>query len=306
MRFIKRWLSLGVLAALVAALLVPAASVAADTLNSTLYLTKHKNQYLLTETLPDKGGRNVQTPKIDPEKTSATDYKELGTWQSWPMTSSSRIINLGAANLWLRADIGEKEVANVQIKVEILKNGDVQITRETGVITLTKDTVAVAIDLPAPFPAIEMAVGDVLGLRVSVRDGGSVQSDTHYKVRLDYDGTKAPSNLTLETAGPTAVAGMIDIGQPSFIAVDGTIYVTQETRITIDIASDINMSGTTVTLSSPELGAIAISAAQGSTDLHLTGLPPGNYVIRVDAVTLNGETRSDLLEVTLVDVLPTS
>lgn len=306
MRF-KKWLILGVLAVLVAALLVPAASVAADVGSNTLYLSKHKKDYLLVENLPDKGGRHVNSPKIDPEKTSALDYKELGTWQSWPVTSASRIINLGAANLWLRADIGKEEVANVQIKVDVLKNGNVEVSRETGVITLTKELVPVAVDLPAPLtPGIELAVGGVWGLRVSVRDGGSLQPDTHYKVRLDYDGAKTPSNLTFETAGPTPAAGMIEIGQPSFIAVDGTIYVTGETPITIDITSGFDISQTTITLSSPEVGPITVPAGTGLVVIHLTGAPLGNYTIRVDAVTLSGETRSDLLEVTLVNVLPTS
>lgn len=311
MRF-QGWLILGVLAALMAASFLPLSSTAAVAAGtSTLYLTKHKHQYLLTENLPDKGARHVETEKIDPRKPGATDYKELGTWDSEPIASPSRIINLGVANLWLSiTDADKQQEATVQVKVEVLQNGNVAVSRETGAVTLQfKGRAPTVINLPAPRPAIELAVGDVLGLRVSVRDGSAVLGGAlavkGYKVRLDYDGARAPSNLTFETAGPVPVVGMIDVGQPSFIDANGRLYITPETPIYFFIDMDVDINKTTVTASSPAGGVIPLLlASQGTNVIRLRGVPLGDYTIRVEVVTFSGETRSDILEVTLVDVLP--
>lgn len=325
MKFTRRLIQGLVAALMVMALVVPVSAAKAGQV-STLYLEKHKKQYILTDIVPDHKGARHEEAKINLKKPGGADYKELGTWESAPAASTSRVIDLGAANLWLSADVGKKEQAAVYVKVEVLKNGAVEVTRETGVITLLHKEAAVAIDLPAPRPAIELAAGDVFGLRVSVRDGGGVSSlpvapsstdrddddddrenEKSYEVQLDYGGAKAASNFTLEIptgAGAIPAAGLIEVGQPSAIDAIGTIYITPPTPIYIHIAPDIDINTVSITVSSPAIGTVPFPAAQDLVVIRLLGAPLGAYVIRVNATTLAGVARSDLLEVTLVDVLP--
>jgi len=323
MRLLKRWSILGVVVALVVALVLPACAVMGSGNDSTMYLTKHKKPYLLTATSPDhKGTREEHTDKIYPAKPYAVVYQVLGIWNSVPMTSPLRIINLGVANLGLSVtdnggyddsknkddknkDAKKVEQASVQVKVEVLQNGNVMVSKESESIILQFKGTAptTVIDLPAPNPAIELVAGDVYSIRVSVRDGG-LTTVKSYKVRLDYDGTKAPSNFSLETSTAPPATGLIEVGQPSFIDAAGRIYITPTTPVSFFIDVDVDMSLTTVTISSPSTGVIPYPASQGNNVIRFQNLNFDDYTVRVDAVTLSGQTRSDLVEVTLVDVLP--
>ncbi len=330
---VRNWLVLGVLAALAALVFVPATAGAAGV--SSLYLSKHKSREILTTSVPTSKGGHHEDAQINPKKPSAAVYKELGTWDTGPATSASRIINLGQASLWLRTDAdtegdnGDKDkkdsdkekkdkpnpvIPNVQVKVEVLKNGVVisNVTRESGCVTLQQrnDHVVIPptlIALPAPFPAIDLAVGDSLALRVSVRDGSAVPGcaigTKSYKVLLDYDGASTPSNFTIDTSGSTVPAGgLINIGQPSFIDYLGVHYVTPATPITLTFASGI--ATCTMTLTSLPDGTVLgqVPCATGPGGFTLQGLPSGRYEIRIDAVTsaVPPQTLSDVLEVTLV------
>ena len=275
------------------------ASVAAGA-QTVYYLDKTGNAFTLSKITPVSKGEREVHEQLNPFGRQDNPYKVLGTWNV-RAESATRVIDLGKANLWMKADGIDNDNIQVQLKVEVLQNGVAAVTKESKCISLVhKPTSQVIVDVPTPRPPIELAAGDSLSFQVSVRHGVAISCSggrPKGAVKLFYDGRDTPSNFGVEFAGSVPLARLIQFGDPSYIAPDDSLFISPATEIIVGVEG--TLATCTLTLGFPDGSTAAIPCAGGRLSVHLRGVPDAKYTLRLTATDLVGAVREEVLEVFL-------
>ena len=309
------WNALLGTALVVAAILPVAASADSDQVgdqpSEVMFLDRQGDQLLLSLAADRHNGTNHADAEFYMKKKdfAPTLYQELGTWAAAPAAETTRVIDVGRAELWLGTE--GLNMMRAQVLIEVLQNGRAITAVESGCLTLQGQAVAPQIiDIPAPLPAGELNPGDVLALRVSVRSGlalGCLGGSTGSKVRLEFDGATAPSSIDFAFGGTAAASSAFQFVGPSMVS-GGYLYITEATVITTDIAADLVLASCDLSLTSPsgvQIATFGCSAGQ----VQFSGVPTsdpslGTYKLHLIVVTTSGSQYEELLEFYSVTSLP--
>src|SRR5215510_2660349 len=164
----------------------------------------------------DKTSPSATTAKFkDSPAINRTAFKEIGIWAAAPVDSTLTLTALSDLHVWLGLKNSDDQGTYFDLRAELLKNGVMIVSKEvTNIQGVTRNPdqakeVTVAL---GSLVAVQLALGDVLALRILTKVTSQGGHNSAVGLRLYYDAVSRPAKFgaTFTTCRPAVCNGADD------------------------------------------------------------------------------------------------
>ena len=144
----------------------------------------------------------------------ANSFKPIGIWSASAQSANVQLVSLSALRVWLGVTDDKDKPVQFDVRAEVLKNGAVIAVAQALRVRQLQTDPAKAKEVLLAFSSVgspTLAGGDVLSLRILVKESGKGKKTSTGKIRLYYDSTTRPAQFgaafSIVNAAPVANAG---------------------------------------------------------------------------------------------------